>query len=325
MEDIKTKTKKTKQVIAKAAVGDATVFDTLVLASMGVPDAMLDVVTIKSFSLSVEAEAVDREVVKPTMGMLPHMAGKKTLNLELQVEITPNAALGEAPQYGPLLRMCGLAETLDATPVTGSVIYKPLTKNLETGTIHLYRDGLLWEMDKAVGTFTFDTSIGEVAAFTFTLSSLYKEPTEIALPPWEAAGALDPFVADSTDVVSDGEAILVGAFSFDAGNEVAEHYRVGEHHFSVSERAPTLTFTKDSLATATEWIALAAAQKAVLNAQYTQGQGMTFALDAPHGVRESVGYGERNEMITTDLAYRLYEDAPEGDDQFTLTFAQAAP
>jgi len=129
-----------------------------------------------------------------------------------------------------------------------------------------------------------------------------------------------PIVGDVVDVVSDGAAVKAAAFSLDMGNDVQEHYVIGDHQFSVANRNPTLTLTKDSVGTAAEWTALMAATNAAITGTFaTGGAGNSLSVSAPAARRTGITYNERAERDILDVAYNLYETAA-GNEQYTFTF-----
>jgi hypothetical protein len=182
----------------------------------------------------------------------------------------------------------------------------------------MYKDGMLWKAVGAVGNVSIATDVGTAPTATFTLSAAYIAPVVAAVPSGAAYDATEPVVASSADVVSDGATIAVGAFSIDAGNDVQEHRTTNFHEFTVADRAPTMTFTKDSLATAAEWTALRSGTDAALSCVRGATAGNITTISAPAGRRQSVAYGERAERDTTDVTYGLFESA--SDDQFSVAF-----
>jgi len=298
------------------------IYDRLLLAKVestkgtdAVPTAGANAIRHISASPTKNQDNLDRVVVKTTMGNLPHLVGKQTMQLEIVAELHGSGVVDTPPELSPLLRACGFAETINAST---SVEYDPLTNAIESCTIYHYHDGLLWKYIGAVGTFTIDSTINQVVTITFTMQAVYALPVATALPASPSFNATDPIVASSADTVSDGASIAVGAFAVDAGNEVVDLYRTGSHDFRIVNRAPTLNFNKNSVSTAAEWAALAAGTNAALSAVYGTAGGNRLTLSAPVGRRDAVAMAQEADVDTHDVTYRLYESA--GDDQLQLTF-----
>jgi len=282
-----------------------------------VPVVGSDAIRCRTFDVSVTPDVIDNVAVKQTMGMLPHLIGKEIMQLDVEIAVKGSGAAGTAPEFGPLLKACGLAETV--TPAT-SVAYDPSSDiaNHDSVTVYAYKDGLLWKFLGAVGTGPITVTMNEIITISFTLQAPYLAPTAVADPAGAVYQASQPLVGNSSDVVNDGSVIKVGTFSLDMANDVQEHYVTGDHQFVVADRAPVLTFTKDSVATAAEWAALSGGTNAALSGTFGATAGNICAITAPVGRRETIAYGERAERDLLDVGYRLYEST--GDDQFQILF-----
>jgi len=300
-----------------------SIFDRLVLTKVeavsgtdAVPAPATDAIRVKTAKITPNVEAIDRAVLKNTMGNLPHMIGKKTATAEIEVELKGSGAAGTAPEMAPLLKACGLVETVNAGV---DVSYQPSTTASETCTIYVYMDGKLWKLFGGKGKMTFETTIGQITTVKFTMMALYTPPTVVALPAGAVYQSSQPIIANNVDVATeDLGAIKVATVSFDDGNDLQEHYVIGEHSFQIANRQPTASLTKDSVSSTAEWDGLASGLDAAIS--FTFGAvGNQFVADFPVARKESMGYAERAERDTLETSYRLYESA--GDDQYTFTFA----
>ncbi len=303
----------------------ATIYEQLILAKTettkgtdAAPTAAADAVRVLNRPWpTIDGKPIDRQVVKQTMGNLPHLMNPDaSMQIEIQCELKGSGAAGTAPEIGPLLQACRMTETINAGT---SVVYQPSTITEKSATVYIYADGLVWKFVGAVGTAKIDASIGGVATVTFTLSAPYQAPVAAAIPAGAAFDATQPVVFSSGDVFTEAAgSIRVGQFGLDFGNDVQEHTRIGYHQFVVANRNPELTLNKHSVSTASDWTALMAATQVALAAQIGATAGNIVKVDAPKGVRKSIGYGEEAEAITNDVTYGLYETT--SDDQFTVTF-----
>jgi len=302
----------------------AVKYDRLLLAKTeatkgtdAVPVVGTNAVRCRSFEISASPEVLDNIQVKQTMGMNPHLIGKEIMQIEIEVALKGSGAAGTAPEIAPLLKACGLAETISAGV---SAVYDPSSDiaNHDSSTIYGYKDGLLWKFLGAVGTVTVTAEMNSIILLNFTIQAPYLAPTAVADPAGAVYQSSQPLVGQSADVINDGAAIKVGSFNLDVGNDVQEHYVTGNHEFVVADRAPTLGFTKDSVSTAAEWTALSSATTAALSAAFGATAGNICTITAVDGRRESITYGERAERDTLEVAYKLYEST--GDDQFSIAF-----
>lgn len=300
-----------------------SIFDRLVLVKDEVtpgtdalPVPSSDAIRVISANITPNVEAIDRAVLKNTMGNLPHMIGKKTATVELQIELKGSGAAGTVPEMGPLLKACGMSETINAGV---SVVYQPGTTTTNTCTIYIYKDGLLWKLLGSKGTVSIETTIGQITTLTFSMQALYTAPVVSALPAGAVYQSSQPIIANNVDVATENAGnIKVASISFSDGNDMQEHYVIGEHSFQIANRQPTASITKDSVGTTADWDNLASGLDAAIS--FTFGSaGNQFTADFPVARKESVGYGERAERDTLDVSYRLYEST--GDDQYTFTFS----
>lgn len=299
-------------------------FDRLLLAKIegtkgvdATPVPASDAVRCRTFEITKNSEVLDNVAVRQTMGMEPHVIGKEGVQIEIEIALKGSGAAGTAPEYGPLLRACGLTETV--VPAT-SVTYDPTSDvpNHEACTIYGYKDGLLWKFVGATGTFTITEEMNAITLLNFTMQAPYVEPTAVADPGGAVYQSTQPLVGTSSDVINDGAAIKVGSFTLDAGNDVQEHYVTGNHEFTVADRSPTVTFTKDSVSTVAEWQALSNVTTAALSATLGSVAGNICTITAVDARRENVGYDERAERDLLEVTHRLYESS--GDDQYAIAY-----
>jgi len=303
----------------------ATIFNRLLLAKSEVtkgtdptPTPAANAVRCTSFKVTPTVNAVARPAVKQSMGDLAHLMDTDSMvSVEIVCELKGSGAAGTAPDIGALLKACRMTETVVAST---SVTYAPAGIADAEGscTLYCYIDGLLWKVTGAVGTVAFSAQQGAAVTATFTMSGVYTTPTAVADPSGATYDATQPIIMSSADVVNDGTAVKVGAFSLDVGNNVAEHKVTGDHQFVVSNRAPTATFTKDSIATAAEWTALRNGTSASLSAALGATAGNIATITAPAGKRSAVAYGAREERDTLDVTYSLFESTT--DDQYAIAF-----
>jgi hypothetical protein len=299
-----------------------TIYDRLLLAKIevtkgtdSVPVVGTNAIRIRSGKISHTQDAVARAAIKQTMGNLAHLVGKQTVQLEVEVDLHGSGAAGTAPEFGALLQACGLLETI--VPAT-SAAYDPATTGHKSLSMYWYEDGLLWKLLGAVGKCSFNAQIGAAPTLKFTFMAAYAAPTAVSCPTGAVYQSAAPIVMSSADVINDGAAIKVGAFSLEDGNDVQHHYTTSQNEFVVANRQPKLKLTKDSISTAAEWTALNAGTTASLSATFGATAGSRLVLTAPVAKREGVAIGQRADRNTLEVSYGLFEST--GDDQFKFLF-----
>lgn len=277
-----------------------------------------DVIRVNSLEIATDMTILDNKVVKLTAGNLAHDIGKKMMTLEVEFKMRFSGGLGTAPELSPILQCCAVTEVLDAGV---DVEYAPSTipAATKTASFYAFKDGLRYNFIGSVGNLVLTATIGEYVIGKATISAPYLEPTVVAVPALTYSDAGSPVVFETADIFNDGAVIKVGAFELDFGNAIEEHYVTGDHSFEVFDRAPTMTFTKDSVGTAAELAALAAGTDVSFSASLDGGTGNKLTITAAAARRTSLADGERGTRDTKDLGYNLYETS--GDDQFLFNIA----
>ncbi len=277
-----------------------------------------DVIRVNSFEVATDMVMLDNKVVKLTAGNLAHDVGKKMMTLEVEFKLRFSGGLGTAPELSPIFQCCGLTETLDAGV---DVEYAPATipASAKGSSFYAFKDGLRYNFIGSVGNLVLTATIGEYVIGKATISAPYLLPTVVAVPSLTYADAGSPIVFETADIFNDGAVIKVGAFEFDTGNVIEEHYVTGDHSFEIADRAPLMTFTKDSVSTAAEITALAAGTDVSFSAILDGGTANKLTLTAAAARRTSLADAKRGTRDLKDLAYNLYETS--GDDQFLLNIA----
>lgn len=145
-----------------------------------VPTGAANAMLISNQSVNpLNAENVDRELIRPYFGAAEQLVGTAYVELGFDVELVGSGTAGTAPAWGALLRACAMAETLTATT---RVDYTLLTNSLESVTIYYYDDGLLKKLLGARGSATLMFNIGERPMLRFRFLGLDGLETAVANP-----------------------------------------------------------------------------------------------------------------------------------------------
>jgi len=280
-----------------------------------VPAAATDAVRVQTLKVTPNADAIERPVVKNTMGNLPHLIGRKTIEITADVLMRASGTLGTAPDIGAILQACGLSETINAG---ASVVYQPVSLGLKSISSYAYDDGQLFKALGAVANATIDAQIDSAIKASLTLKAGFETAPTTTAAPTPTYNATAPIVMTQADVITDGGTINVGAFKLDLGNDFGDHSATGLNEFTVANRKPQITITKDSVATIADWNALVVSTAISLSATFGSTAGNKIVIAAANCRMESLATGERNERITRDITFDCYETS--GDDQFTITF-----
>ena len=85
------------------------------------------------------AETVNRDLVRPYMGQADQLLARERVEVSFEVELAGSGAAGTAPAYGPILKACGLSETLVTST---SATYAPVSSSFSSVTIYYHEDGI---------------------------------------------------------------------------------------------------------------------------------------------------------------------------------------
>lgn len=127
----------------------------------------------------LNAQNVDRALVRPYFGGSEQLVGTRFKEVSFDVEFVGSGTAGTAPAWGPLLRACGMAETVTAST---RVDYLPITSSQESVSIYYFDDGVRHVLLGARGTFTLNLKVGEIPRFGFRFQGIDGGDTAVANP-----------------------------------------------------------------------------------------------------------------------------------------------
>lgn len=86
-----------------------------------VPTGAANAILVRNLNINpLAATVVGRALIRPFLGEVDHLNANTHVGIDMEVEVTGAGTAGTAPAYGPLLRACGLSETILAAPLTGT-------------------------------------------------------------------------------------------------------------------------------------------------------------------------------------------------------------
>lgn len=249
------------------------------------PSGAANAILISNQSVNpLNAQNVDRNVVREYLGGSEQLVGVAYKSVSFDVELAGAGAAGTAPAYGPLLRACGLAETISA----GSrVEYDPVSASFESVTIYYYDDGVLHKLLGARGAAKFGLGLGNKPTISFNFIGIDGGETAAANPAQTLTGWKTPLVitnpntADlllgctiTTGTLSAGTAYPSKGIDIDLGIGVNHNPLLGGETVEISDRNVTGKISLD----------LTAAQEVTLmstvRANTTQSIGLTHGTAA---------------------------------------------
>lgn len=286
-------------------------------APVGTTDAVL---ATNVRLLPMEGEDVSRELDLPLLGGQATVPAGLHAKLSFEVELAPSGAVGTVPAWGPLLRMCAVAQTV-ASGV--SVTYNPISTGHESGTIHFNVDGTRYALRGCRGNAKLIIGAQRIPRIQFEMTGLFLQPAAFANPAVTLAAWQRPQIAASSNTPTctfNGVSMVLREFEMDLGNDVQGRFLIGSESILIPRRAERISATVQAVALATlNPYALAAAQTpAVLQLVHGTGAGRITTLNVPNAqLQRPAGLAEQQGIVEWPLNFLPLPGAT-GNDQWTI-------
>lgn len=288
------------------------------------PDPAVNGMLVKGLSPSpYQGNTVSRDLIKP------HLGGEESINtnphstVSFEVELAGAGAAGTAPAFGPLLRACGLSETINAgTDVT----YAPVSSGFESVTLYFYLDGELHKMVGARGNVSFGVNAQSIPTMSFNFTSEYDTPTSVAMPTIDTSAFVAPLpVTESSTTLSVlGHNSITSSFSADLGNSITARSLIGAKEVVLTDRAVSGSITVDAPDLATKnFYSDIESHNGVTTGAIALVHGTTAGniaeINAPKVQLSSISTGEQDGILQYSMnANFIPTDA--GNDEISIVF-----
>ena len=209
--------------------------------------------------ISMDVKVLDQQVIRASLSQNQQLVGRRLwmLKPKTMVMCSPGAdytnstgaspIAGVPPFFGPLLRGCGLQETVS---LSASVVYTPRSSGFESVAFYVWTDAILHKMFKAFGNCVFEGRAGEGIDMSYDFKGTFNLPdNSISLPaPTYPADSklLVQSEALTIDAYNTGgsNAPIVRSFRFDLGINVIErgdlNSAFGLYGLYITDKKPTL-------------------------------------------------------------------------------------
>jgi len=282
----------------------------------GAADAML----MTNVTLTpMDGEDVSRDLEFPYLaaqGMIP--TGLR-VRLQGRVELSPSGTAGTAPAWGPLLRSCGIAETISAGV---SVTYDPISNGMESAHIYFWIGDTRQIIAGVRGTAAFKLTAQQVPYIEFDLMGLYADPTELApATPTLTAFQKPQIVTDANTPTFSINAVdmVLREFTLGLNNQVEARLLVGSDSIIIPDRAESISARVEAVPVTTlNPFTLAKAQTLVPVAlAHGIGAGRIATFDFPTCQLKRLS-GFENAQNTLEWPLELVPLPASGNDQWSL-------
>ena len=227
------------------------------------PTGANDAIQVRNLEVTpAESEILSRDLVRPYLGNSPQLIANTRVIVTFEVEYSGSGAAGTAPQYSPILKSCGLSETVVAGT---SVTYAPISENFDSCTIYYSTDGVRHIVTGCRGTFTMSLNANQIPVYNFTMTGQYNAPTDTSDPTVTFQNQADPEIFNDTNTTSftlfSATTLPLQTADIDLGNEVVYRELVNsEKEVLIVDRNATANFVVEAPTLATkDFFALAVA------------------------------------------------------------------
>lgn len=289
-----------------------------------------DAVLIRALQHAINPRLVARPALTGSLSDPQQAYAGALETVTITAEMRGSGAAGTAPEIGPLLRACGLSETVVAST---SVTYAPQAGTIESCTLYYFKsvDGSATRVRHILtgcrGTFAIDANGGENGLVRFTMTGRRANPTD--------QSALTPSYDATVPATLRGLSVTLGAvanlvvqgFQFDAGNDVMTPDNVndaeGYGNITIVKRDPTLVLQRhdELVATLAPFADMAAGTTRAFDSGVIGGTaGNRWRLQAGACAYRGISPGENNGMRTLDATFGCTASTVGGNDNFILAF-----
>lgn len=292
------------------------------------PTGAANAILVRNLDVTpLDAEIVSRDLVRPYLGNYDQIIAAQKVQVSFEVELQGAGAAGTAPAYGPLLRACGLAETVVAST---RVDYKPVSAAFDSVTIYvqIQQDGAgnspLHKVTGCRGNVEFTLNAKSLPVMKFTFTGIYNAVADAANITATYTAFRTPVAVNKSNTPTFsimGYAGVMSEFGLNLNNEVSYRNLVGSEQVLITDRkasgtavfeAPTITaknFFADALATTLGNLSLIHGS--------TAGSIIEFAATATLDV-VNPSFTEMDGIVMMSLPYVVIPTTA-GNDEFTLS------
>lgn len=207
------------------------------------PTGASNAILVRNLEITpLQAETVSRDLIRPYLGVSDQLLAQTRVEVTFEVELAGSGTAGTAPAYGPVLKACGLSETVVAAT---SVTYAPVSSSFSSCTIYFHNDGIRHKVTGCRGTWSVSAEVGAIPFITFTMTGIYNAPTDETLPSPTYANQAAPLIFKNGNTSNFSIFSYSGclqSLSFDLANETVYRELVGcTKEVLITNRAPSGT------------------------------------------------------------------------------------
>ena len=269
---------------------------------------------------NVQAAAFQGFIGNSTRGTL---VANKRVSVTFDVELAGSGTAGTAPAFGPLLKSCGLSETVVSST---SVTYAPVSSSFSSATIYCFYDGTQHKITGARGTVSFNMTAGQFAVASFNFIGIYNAPDGTALSGSftvaNQAAALEVNDTNVTTATFHGvTSSRIESFDLALNNELLYKETASNKEVLITNRAPGGTAVIEAPAIGTTDFFAKAVAVATGTTSLVLGatSGNIVTVNAAQTDITGCSYADTNGVIALSMPY-LALPTTAGNNEMSLVF-----
>jgi len=266
------------------------------------------------------AEFLPRDNYFPYLGNADSVLASYSAQVSFEVEIAGSGAAGTAPAWGPLLRACGFAETVNAST---SVVYNPISATFPSVYIYLNQDGVLHKMRGCRGDVNLVFNAKQIPKLQFTFTGMYVAVADAAAPTPTYTGFIKPLACNKTNTPTfslHAATSCLEALTLNMRNNVVHRDLIGCESVQLTDRRPggSISFEATLVATKDWWAAITAGTLDDLQLIHGTTAGNIVQVDAPNVQILDPTYADSdgNVMLNGNL---VLTPGSSGNDEILIT------
>lgn len=286
-----------------------------------VPTGAANSILVRNLSVTpIEGDIVNRDLIRSYIGNSEEYLVGEYRVVEFDVEIAGAGAAGTAPAYGPLLRACGMAET-----VTGGVKveYLPVSSAFETVSIYCNTDGLNHKLTYGMGTVSMDFTAKGIPFFHFRFIGKWTAVTDTALPSQTLTAFQKPLPCSTTNTPTFSflgvSSLVIESLRIDLNNTLNFRSLIGAEYSQIVDRKATGELMFEAVPVATLDVVSLARTNTTGALQLIHGTtaGNKVQIDAPAVDIGKPTYGESDGVMMISCPVSLTPSS--GNDELKIT------
>lgn len=289
-----------------------------------VPTGAANAILVSEPEIEPIVKDLERNHVRQSFGSQPKLKIGEGYNITFKTEVMGGGGAGVAPPCGPLLRACGLVETINAGV---DVDYDPSSDsfNHESVTIYFYRHAKLHKVVGCRGPIPdLEAEVNGFGMFSWKFMGIYAGPVDDALPT-PVYPTTTPPVFRSASLAVHGFAAVIESLKISDGGSVERRpdanaatgileYYIADRMLS-GEIDPEVTAVTDK----DFWGIWQAGTLGTFTASIGGTVGNRLVVSGPKVQIDDLKYADRNNLLTYGMPLIFTADA--GDDEIQYKFS----